>query len=200
MLNPSRSGQLSGHVHTLQIRSELGSALEALQSGRYLSSLYDTLQAWGIGVRGSRLVSPSDFETALHDHETDIAALDGLQIDDPNLDVTAVTYALWSLISTLGIVANDTPLVAGSKALHHVLPDLVVPIDRQYTRPFFGWNGVQFQYQQQRVFEDMFPTFHRIAVAVHPEQFLGKGWRTARTKIIDNGIVAFCLVEDVHRA
>lgn len=96
--------------------------------------------------------------------------------------------------------ANDAPLVAGSKALHHVLPDLVVPIDRRYTRPFFGWYGTQFQYQQQRAFEEMFPTFHSIAVEVQLEQFMGNGWRTARAKVLDKAIVAFCLVEGVRRS
>jgi hypothetical protein len=151
-----------------------------------------------MGHRRSRLEASftPDFESAFRDREADVAALDGLRIDDPNLKVAAVTDALWSL----GIVTNDTPLVAGSKALHHVLPDLVVPIDRRYTRPFFGWYGTQFQYQQQRVFEEMFPTFHRIAVEVHPEQFMGEDWCAARAKILDNAIVAFCLVEDVRRS
>jgi len=45
----------------------------------------------------SKPVSLPDFESAFHDHETDIAALDGLKIDDPNLEVAAVTDAPFNL-------------------------------------------------------------------------------------------------------
>jgi hypothetical protein len=44
---------------------------------------------------------------------------------------------LWQLIDNLGIVENEAKLVSGSKALHHLLPDLVVPMDRAYTQKFF---------------------------------------------------------------
>lgn len=100
----------------------------------------------------------------------------------------------------MGIVENDAPLVAGSKALHHVLPDLVSPIDRQYTRPFFGWYSSQFQYGQERAFTEIFATFWRIAVRVQPARLVASGWRTSKAKLLDNAVVAFCLVEDVTKA
>ena len=104
---------------------------------------------------------------------------------------------LWSLISSLGLVANDAPLVAHTKALHHILPDLVVPMDRASTRPFLGWHGTQFQYQQEEVFRDAFRRFSRVAREAHPETYAGKGWRSPATKIIDNAIVAFVLAEGI---
>jgi len=195
-----RSGQLSSHVHTLKLRAELGSAAAALADGRFLASLYETLLKWGIGRRSSRLVPISGFEKALRDHEASFFLLDGCLIDDPNLNVGDTSKAVWNLIASLGIVENDAPLVAGTKTLHHILPDLVPPMDRQYTRPFFGWYGQQFQYQQERAFEEAFRQFWRIAVRVEPARLLGKGWRMARSKILDNAVVGFCLEEGVKRA
>ena len=40
-------------------------------------------------------------------------------------------------ISGLRISASETQIVAGSRALHHVLPELVPPIDREHTIQFF---------------------------------------------------------------
>ena len=199
--NPfDRSDQRTRHVRTLELRAEAGTAAAALNSEVFLGSLYNTLKAWGIGVRGSHLVPQNEFVAALRIHEAEITALDGKQIDDPALRATEVTRALWTLIANLGIVDNDAPLVAGSKALHHVLPDLVSPIDRQYTRPFFGWYSNQFQYSQERAFAEIFATFWRIAVRVQPERLVASGWRTSKAKILDNAVVAFCLVEEITKS
>jgi hypothetical protein len=48
-----------------------------------------------------------------------------------------MTYDKWSLLEGvfrgIGIMASGTTLVGNSKVLAHMLPDLVPPIDRQYT-------------------------------------------------------------------
>lgn len=41
--------------------------------------------------------------------------------------------------------------MAGSKTLHHLLPDLVPPIDREYTRPFFGLHNPEFGNSRQPI-------------------------------------------------
>lgn len=194
--NPfDRSGQLSGHVRTIKLRREAGSAAAALEDGRFRSSLYETLQAWGIGRRGSKMVTRSEFDGILLAREDAITGLDDVAIGTP--EAVATREALWTLISTLGIVENDALLVAHTKALHHILPDLVVPMDRAYTRPFLGWHGTQFQYQQEEVFRDAFRRFNRIAREARPETLVGKGWRSSATKVIDNAIVGFVLAEGV---
>lgn len=140
------------------------------------------------------------FERALGLRVEDIGALQGQRIDDPSLDVGRTKTALWNLINSLGIVENKTPLVSGSKALHHLPPDLLPPMDREYTRPFFGWYSPQFQQQQERVFREAFGSFWRIAVRVEPARFMGDGWRTSRAKILDNAVVGFCLTEGIRRS
>lgn len=39
----------------------------------------------------------------------------------------------WQVIENLGIVRNRSLIVSGTKALHHVLPGLVPPMDRAWT-------------------------------------------------------------------
>jgi len=96
------------------------------------------------------------------------------------------------------IVENDAKLVSATKALHHILPDLVVPMDRKFTRTFFCWHVPEFQYQQERVFRHAFEHFVRIARSVIPIQYAtGSGWRTSRTKVIDNALVACCVKENL---
>ncbi|MDH2404208.1 hypothetical protein QCM77_30280 [Bradyrhizobium sp. SSUT18] len=186
----AKYGQLEHHVETIRRRRELGSATEAIFDNQFLKSLYLTLGAWGIGVRASKLKSFDAFVSALQAKGPEIAVLEKAAIDDPKLDPNATGRQLWLLIDGLDIVENNTPIVAGSKALHHVLPDLMVPIDRAYTQKFFCWQNPTFQYEQRSCFGHAFVAFTRIARKTTPNQYISNGgWHSSTTKIIDNAIV-----------
>src|SRR5262249_39806000 len=155
----------------------------ALADDAFLQSLYRTLQAWGIGVRASTLVIQRDFVAALRAKASELASFDGMCIDDPGLHVNTVSSRLWRTIETLGIVANDSKIVPGTKTLHHILPDLVVPVDRAYTQKFFRWHNPEFQYDQVSAFGRSFSAFVEIARAANPAQYVSAGWNSSRTKV-----------------
>jgi hypothetical protein len=52
----SRYGQLEFHLDTIRKRRELGSVKAAISDLGFLERLYQTLPAWGIGTRASRLL------------------------------------------------------------------------------------------------------------------------------------------------
>ena len=195
-----RPEQLNYHRETIALRSAAGSVSKALATPGFIPKLYDTLRAWGIGSRLSRLVPLPEFETALRRQEAAIGALDGLSIDDPALSVQNESDRLWRLVSDLDIVENKAKVVAGTKALHHLLPDLVVPIDRDYTRNFFGWHAPEFQNHQHECFALAFAEFARVARAANPVQYVGQGWNTSRTKVIDNALVGIFVAGQEIRA
>jgi hypothetical protein len=58
--------------------------------------------------------------------------LEPLAIDGPDL-LMNITDQLWMVVESLGVVENVAKIVAGTKTLHHLLPDLVVPMDRAWT-------------------------------------------------------------------
>jgi len=107
--------------------------------------------------------------------------------------VNEVSEELWQLLFNLNIIDNEAKLVSGSKALHHLLPDLVVPMDRAYTQKFFGWHNPIFQYGQRDCFREAFSAFVEIASRVSPEKFVKTGWRSSRTKIIDNALIGMMI-------
>jgi hypothetical protein len=182
------------------MRRALGSADAALADDSFIRSLYLTLQAWGIGARASEMLSEVDFARVLRDKAAEIAQFEGMRIDDPTLNVSAVSDALWYTIKTLGIVANEANIVPGTKTLHHILPELVVPVDRAYTQRFFDLHNPQFQYGQEKVFRRFFATFVAIARRTNPEQYVGEGWNSSRTKVIDNAMIGLLLQEASARS
>src|SRR5581483_9697158 len=157
-----RAGQLGSHRATIELRRRLGSAEAAIADQNFLQALMGTLAEWGLGVRGSRLVDPERLRASLRAHASEIAALDGRLIEDPHLDLDQTISELWTLTQELEIVDNEATLVAASKTLHHVLPDLVVPIDRSWTQRFFGWHNPEFQYGQERFLDRAFRTFAEV--------------------------------------
>lgn len=192
----TRTGQLDHHASTIERLGSLGNdPVAALADDVFVDSLYATLRAWGIGVRGSRLRPKDDFVASLNSESAVLAVLSQRTIWEARFPEDDVDKQVWALIERLEIVQNDAKLVALTKTLHHLLPNLIVPIDRRYTGSFFGWNPGQMQYGQRKLFFEAIGTFNRMAREVDLPSRIGIGWRSAPTKLIDNAIIAYCLIE-----
>lgn len=153
-----------------------------------------TLKAWGIGIRGSRLVPEQDFAASLRNASPALTALETRTIDSvgPSDDVAE---QILQVIESLVLVDNQAKLVASTKVLHHLLPALVPPMDRAWTGKFFRFHPPAWQSQanQRRIFRTVFSALACVARQVQPERLVtGRGWRTSRTKILDNALIAFC--------
>ena len=163
-------------------RRVLGSASAAIDDQQFLQSLYNTLRAWGIGSRESRLLPYQTFASELCRLKGKIDGLDGLRIDDEALNVPDVRDRVWSVLDDLRIVDNKARLVPGTKTLHHVLPDLVGPMDRAYTQEFFGWQNPQFQYGQRDCFNEALEALVEIARLADAGTLVGPAWRSSRKR------------------
>ena len=171
----TKSGQLKKHAATIQLRRKIGNASDAARDPSFQGMLYQTLLAWGIGQRASKLVSLAEFSQALEACCPRLASLDALVIDLLESNDDTWLSDVWQLISSLHIVKNETNLVPCTKALHHLLPNLIVPMDREFTRTFFGWHVPEFQYQQEKMFRRAHKRFAQVARATNPARFVGEG-------------------------
>lgn len=193
-----RDGQFELHESTIRRRRELETIDATLADDEFLEGLRATLKKWGIGLRGSRMVGPDDFDSALRERRAEFAALESLSIEAADLDIEAAYKAVWHLVETLGIVENKSKIVPGTKALHHLLPDLVVPMDRAWTGLFFGWTAADPQDNQERTFTRTFEAYARVARLVQPSNYVGAGWRTSATKVLDNAMIGYCLAHRLN--
>jgi hypothetical protein len=194
---PFTSVQLACHRKTAGLRRQAEGVQAAVENGQYVESLRETLQAWGIGRRASRLVPPTEFAAALRAAVPRLEPLEALRIDAADLPPD-IADQIWPIIDSLGVVTNKAKLVAGTKTMHHLLPDLVPPMDHVWTGTFFQFHPPEWQDVggQRRIFGLAYNQFVAVARCVHPEQYVtGAGWRTSRTKILDNALIGFCKVE-----
>ena len=93
------------------------------------------------------------------------------------------------------ISKSRSQLVANTKTLHHILPDLIPPVDRRYTLAYFGVNTMlPGQKRAGSIFEHLFPAFVRIAAALSVKlermvDLTEENWHTSTTKVIDNALL-----------
>ena len=103
---------------------------------------------------------------------------------------------IWSIIFDLKIGIGNTKIISGTKALHHLLPDLVPPIDRRSTVQFFfkNKNAVQGDAtKQSEAFRVMYLHFAMISRTCTDQigSRLNRGMNTSIPKVIDNAIVGY---------
>ncbi len=193
---PFSAEQLRVHRKTVALRQQAGSVRAAVESSVFIESLYLTLRKWRIGQRQSKLVPLDDFKAALRAVLPTMEQNESVAINGTGLPA-GLTEQVWQLVYSLGVVENNAKIVAGTKTLHHLLPDLVPPMDRDYTRAFFGFPNPAL---------GGLPSTRCLLRYVRPPcQGRPSGtprgvcdrqsWRTSRTKILDNAVVAFWCIE-----
>ena len=188
------NAQLDSHLATVALRSRLGSAGAAACSPEFASLLYKTLELWRMNVRRARLAPFPTFQASLQRSAGAIATLESASIEDDRLNAVEISNELWRLMDGLRITETRVRLVAATKALHHLLPNLVVPMDRQFTGAFFDWNTNDWQAKEEHSFKGGYAVFSDIARRVMPSRFVGSGWNTSPSKVLDNAVVGYCRV------
>lgn len=194
----SQSGQFEWHDKTIHLRRRLRTPSKALANEEFLASLRTTLRRWGLGVRASVLVDEATFAKGLRAQSDELDRLAKLRLDDPTLPLHETIERLWSLVETLPIVENKSKVVAATKTLHHLLPDLVPPMDIAWTGRFFRWYPAYFSGRQRKIFEQGMVAFAELARRCDPQSYVNKApWNTSLTKVLDNAIIGFCKLHKI---
>ncbi len=193
------------HIRTLNRLESLGLSA-ALEDPHFIEYLYATLTAWGLhrmGPKGAKLVDFEPFKMTLSNQKEAIISLQDYRLTQlSEQTLNAIVDELWNILSNLKVSETETQIVAGSKALHHLLPKLMPPIDREYTiRFFYCKKGVKTVILpsggEEHIFKEIYPFFFEIGSRNYAAIFqqIGRGFHTSETKVIDNAIMGFVLEE-----
>jgi hypothetical protein len=166
----------------------------------FVELAYATLTAWGMHRMGesvaTKLTEFTEFRRAVQLMISKVAPLWRLSILDLDSDqIGRVVDALGDAITLPGISTSRAPLVANSKVMHLILPDLVPPIDRTYTLSFF-YGNLNPNRSAQQILRDVYPHFCELARAhagaVRHESISGYLCR-GHAKAMDNALVGYML-------
>jgi hypothetical protein len=172
-------------------------AARAQDFERCAEHVYAMLASWGMhrmGRGGSKMRDFEEFRFSLHDVWP--AAMQ-LQRQAPD----SLSENDWATLKTIfcGIrcMATGTSIVGNSKVMAHLLPNLIAPVDREYTLTFLFGNGqvtnsIELEWKTLvRILDGFFypvvqsPLFQRKA-AGWLAQGGGTNWDTSELKIVDN--------------
>lgn len=134
-------GGPSTYFHVECIRA----SREAFLSKRHVEMLYATLASWGMHRMGDTETTKTRLTDWDEFHGSLVAKADELQRFRPlkmlKLSVDDYSSAVLQLrpyYEGLRLSVSNATIVVNSKAFHHLFPDFIPPIDRQYTIRFFG--------------------------------------------------------------
>ena len=178
--------------------------------GRFVESVYALLAAWGMhrmGRGGSKMREFEDFEASLKPLWPAVLRLQ--QAMPENLG-EAGWRELSEVFCGIRCMSTGTSLVGNSKVMAHALPNLVAPVDREYTLRFlFGntniANDLEREWEKLQVILRHF--FYPI---VRAESFKLKArewqeqraefrWDTSPLKIADNLVIGLSKSEGSRR-
>jgi hypothetical protein len=186
------------HLMTIEALSRHPTAVDALGDDAFFDYLYATLASWGLhrmGPGNTKLDDIAELKASFRAQASSIERVQEFQIErlDPS-SVAEVARKAWEIMASLRVGIGQTLLVANSKALHHLLPGLIPPIDRNYTLRFFVGRPYIYRGRDADYFQVLYPLFREIAVRCSTDihRFIAtpfEGMNTSVTKVIDNAIL-----------
>jgi hypothetical protein len=185
------------HLRAIERRREHQSVRSLLDDQLFLEYTYAVLPAWGMHRMGRQAAKVAGFEGIVAALRQAAPALEELwpsRITTTGPETAGrVAATAWDVIASLGVSTSRTQIVAGSKFLHHLLPDLIPPIDRQYTFSFF--TGRMMVASDRAAFIEWLPQLASIGAQCQEpiREAISRGgfMATGDAKIIDNAIMGF---------
>jgi len=176
---------------------------EKLKRDRFIEYIYAVLVSWGMHRMGNVATKLGNFREFKHEITSQadkLTALGKYKIWElKQEDVTRVVLNLRQILDTMRISKSESHLVANTKVLHHILPNLVPPVDRRYTLAFFGVNTMlPGQKSAGSIFKHIYPSFIKISTRLQDKitgvvNLSSENWHTSFTKVIDNTIIGAML-------
>jgi hypothetical protein len=154
---------------------------------RYIELIYATLVSWDMNSRAAEMMYFDGFKTSILENKQRFLQLETHKLE--KLSGGAFGEAkmlLGEIYDNMHLMLSKAKLVSNSKVMHFILPDLVMPMDRQNTLNFFFGNTTE----SKDKFLTIFSCSREIAQKRDLHQFLDNGWHQSVPKIIDNAIIS----------
>ncbi len=166
----------------------------------HLEYVYATLASWGMhrmGRGGSKMQS---FEAL----SKSVQALNGRIAEAQTFDFHETTDIKWSILKEIfcrvKVMASGTTLVGNSKVMHHMLPNVIPPIDREYTLWFLRGNTTikndletEWLLMKEIISQFFIPVASDTAFYSKAEQWMKRRedypWDTSVFKVVDNLVI-----------
>jgi len=162
----------AAEVRCARLRREAGSSAKALETGAYLDALGASLRRWQ-AFRGVRF-DAERFADSLRNVAPLLSEWEGTTILTLRPADAGELFQLFEALRD--IKPTERRWVATSKTLHHLLPDLILPMDNLITAPFLGRSALPASFDAAFLAEA-----YRAFIALGRDHAIGIGARRVRS-------------------
>ncbi|WP_144400088.1 hypothetical protein [Geobacter pickeringii] len=190
-----RSGHALAYYRDLIAMHRQSRSLETLiDNDQFLIITYRTLEEWDMNKRRAKLAPFQDFKKSVITYKEQLLKLYTYKLyDDIYDDLSTIKPISEIIFSNLNVMLSNRKIVGVSKALHFLLPDLIMPIDSKYTMmAFYGYNKYSNSTKKEfETFWDIISSTYDIAgrLKLSPHDADGVLWKQSIPKLIDNAII-----------
>jgi hypothetical protein len=190
-----RSGhELELYKELIYMHRNCGDIERLIENDIFLKKIYETLRKWNMDQRGARLAPVDDFMKSIRLMKDSLIKLYEYKLyGDMGKDILIIKALLKKVFCNLKIMESNRRIVGVSKALHFLLPDLIMPIDGKFTMAaFFGYNKYSTSLDEEfatfwKIFKETIEITERLEL--DPNDVDGVQWNTSVPKLIDNAII-----------
>lgn len=167
-------------------------------SDRHLEMIYATLSSWGMhrmGKTQTKMVDFDVFKKSTERFKNDLIDLRLLALENFNSEPTELLNRIQEICFGLNVSVSKSKIVGNSKALAHILPNLVPPVDRQYTIRFFAEKLSDFKgiAEEQKFYIHILKKCYEFAhlLIKDPAIKIDKQFNSSLPKIFDNLVMVY---------
>jgi hypothetical protein len=167
-------------------------------SETHLEFIYATLASWGMhrmGPTTTKMVNFDIFQNAIVNRKPQLQQLKDIRLADMSSNSEELFKEIEDLCFSLKVSTSNSRIVGNSKTLAHILPDLVPPIDRQYTIRFFANSLSNFQdgNEERLFFNHILKRNYQLISIIKQDHAIKIDtiFNTSYPKVIDNLIMAY---------
>jgi len=178
-----------------EVKKNKNSLENLLSNDQFIELIYATLTSWGMDSRGAKMKAFDEFRKTILDNKQKFLELSKYRLEDISTkEMKDVENKLQNLFDNLHVMESKSELVANSKIMHFILPDLVMPMDRTNTLQFFYENSNI--YNPKAKFLEVFEASWMIAKGMIAKEMnlksyvSEKGLYRSIPKVIDGAIIA----------
>jgi len=190
---------LNFYREIINVHRNVQDIIKLIKNDDFCRNLYLTLEAWDMDKRGARLNEYDILKESILQHGPYLIDLYKNKLDSisslEDKNGQKIIRDLEFVFCHLEVMKSKRRIVGVSKAMHFLLPDLVMPIDSTYTMPYFyGTNKYNEKVEKEfQTYLDIFTKAHQITkkLKLSANDADGKEWNTSVPKLIDNAIIGF---------
>jgi hypothetical protein len=188
------SNDLKFYRDIIKMHRDTESLEELLSRDDFYKKILATLKEWNMNQRAAKLTDFDSFKYTTLNKKDTLLKLYNYKLENlEESDIREVLTLLKEVFGDIKVMESKRRIVGVSKALHFILPDLVMPIDTKYTmEAFYGGNRYDQDLDKEfKTFTDIFKKTYNIVndLQLSDKDVSGEGWSTSVPKLIDNAII-----------